>query len=100
MIHESPFFLWNIALCEWCLVVSMNPYLSYGILGALIVVSIGLILWLNLTSGNLRMCLITDAVCVLLQLGGPDKVAEITGRRGMLVRASNGKGVTYQARNT
>ncbi|XP_056849732.1 protein FORGETTER 1 [Raphanus sativus] len=34
------------------------------------------------------------------QLGGPDKVAEITGRRGMLVRASNGKGVTYQARNT
>ncbi|KAL8461796.1 hypothetical protein ACS0TY_033048 [Phlomoides rotata] len=34
------------------------------------------------------------------QLGGPDKVAEITGRRGMLVRASGGKGVTYQARNT
>lgn len=39
-------------------------------------------------------------VYVLMQLGGPDKVAEITGRRGMLVRASNGKGVTYQARNT
>ncbi|XP_028799657.1 protein FORGETTER 1 isoform X2 [Neltuma alba] len=34
------------------------------------------------------------------QLGGPDKVAEITGRRGMLVRAPSGKGVTYQARNT
>lgn len=34
------------------------------------------------------------------QLGGPDKVAEVTGRRGMLVRASSGKGVTYQARNT
>ncbi|MED6123878.1 udp-glycosyltransferase, partial [Stylosanthes scabra] len=34
------------------------------------------------------------------QLGGPEKVAEVTGRRGMLVRASNGKGVTYQARNT
>ena len=37
---------------------------------------------------------------ILEQLGGPDKVAEITGRRGMLVRASDGKGVTYQARNT
>lgn len=34
------------------------------------------------------------------QLGGPENVAEITGRRGMLVRASGGKGVTYQARNT
>ncbi|KAL6843730.1 hypothetical protein ACP4OV_026301 [Aristida adscensionis] len=33
------------------------------------------------------------------QLGGPDNVAEITGRRGMLIRASNGKGVVYQARN-
>ncbi|KAJ8425969.1 hypothetical protein Cgig2_009507 [Carnegiea gigantea] len=37
---------------------------------------------------------------MLVQLGGPDNVAEITGRRGMLVRASCGKGVTYQARNT
>lgn len=37
---------------------------------------------------------------IIDQLGGPDNVAEITGRRGMLVRASCGKGVTYQARNT
>ncbi|KAL9269326.1 FORGETTER 1-like protein [Drosera capensis] len=37
---------------------------------------------------------------IIDQLGGPDSVAEITGRRGMLVRASCGKGVTYQARNT
>ncbi|KAG6605360.1 Protein FORGETTER 1, partial [Cucurbita argyrosperma subsp. sororia] len=37
---------------------------------------------------------------IIDQLGGPDKVAEITGRRGMLVRASNGKGVTYQPRNS
>ncbi|GLT54089.1 hypothetical protein SLA2020_273180 [Shorea laevis] len=37
---------------------------------------------------------------IIDQLGGPDKVAEMTGRRGMLVRASSGKGVTYQPRNT
>ncbi|XP_034679259.1 protein FORGETTER 1 isoform X3 [Vitis riparia] len=37
---------------------------------------------------------------IIDQLGGPDNVAEMTGRRGMLVRASTGKGVTYQARNT
>lgn len=37
---------------------------------------------------------------IIDQLGGPENVAEITGRRGMLVRASCGKGVTYQARNT
>ncbi|KAI4333252.1 hypothetical protein L6164_018085 [Bauhinia variegata] len=37
---------------------------------------------------------------IIDQLGGPEKVAEMTGRRGMLVRAANGKGVTYQARNT
>ncbi|KAM3389261.1 hypothetical protein ACQJBY_011405 [Aegilops geniculata] len=36
---------------------------------------------------------------IIDQLGGPDKVAEITGRRGMLIRASDGKGVIYQARN-
>ncbi|CAK9187052.1 unnamed protein product [Ilex paraguariensis] len=37
---------------------------------------------------------------IIDQLGGPDHVAEITGRRGMLVRTSGGKSVTYQARNT
>ncbi|CAN6455835.1 unnamed protein product [Victoria cruziana] len=37
---------------------------------------------------------------IIDQLGGPDNVAELTGRRGMLVRASTGKGVVYQARNT
>ncbi|XP_022717610.1 protein FORGETTER 1 isoform X1 [Durio zibethinus] len=37
---------------------------------------------------------------IIDQLGGPDNVAEMTGRRGMLVRASGGKGVTYQSRNT
>ncbi|XP_047315332.1 protein FORGETTER 1 [Impatiens glandulifera] len=37
---------------------------------------------------------------IIDQLGGPNKVAEVTGRRGMLVRVSGGKGVTYQARNT
>ncbi|KAE9590500.1 hypothetical protein Lal_00023309 [Lupinus albus] len=37
---------------------------------------------------------------IIDQLGGPDKVAEITGRKGMLVRDPSGKGVNYQARNT
>ncbi|CAI0555414.1 unnamed protein product [Linum tenue] len=37
---------------------------------------------------------------IIDQLGGPDRVAEMTGRRGMLVRASSGKGVTYQSRST
>ncbi|KAG9143262.1 hypothetical protein Leryth_010181 [Lithospermum erythrorhizon] len=37
---------------------------------------------------------------IIDQLGGPEKVAEITGRRGMLVRASDGKGVNYHQRNT
>ncbi|CAK9179677.1 unnamed protein product [Ilex paraguariensis] len=37
---------------------------------------------------------------IIDQLGGPDNVAEMSGRRGMLVRASGGKGVAYQARNT
>ncbi|MCD7465715.1 hypothetical protein HAX54_001795 [Datura stramonium] len=37
---------------------------------------------------------------IIDQLGGPEKVAEITGRKGMFVRAANGKGVTYQGRNT
>jgi hypothetical protein len=54
----------------------------------------------KLTSENFRMSLNCCALYVLMQLGGPEKVAEMTGRRGMLVRASNGKGVTYQARNT
>ncbi|KAF6136594.1 hypothetical protein GIB67_016050 [Kingdonia uniflora] len=37
---------------------------------------------------------------IIDQLGGPTNVAEMTGRRGLLVRASNGKGVIYQARNS
>ncbi|KAI8568822.1 hypothetical protein RHMOL_Rhmol02G0230100 [Rhododendron molle] len=37
---------------------------------------------------------------IIDQLGGPCNVAEITGRRGMLVRTSDGKGVTYLPRNT
>ncbi|KAK3121295.1 hypothetical protein QOZ80_8BG0650290 [Eleusine coracana subsp. coracana] len=37
---------------------------------------------------------------IIDQLGGPKNVAEITGRRGMLIRASDGKGVIYQSRNT
>ncbi|XP_039113703.1 protein FORGETTER 1 [Dioscorea cayenensis subsp. rotundata] len=37
---------------------------------------------------------------IIDQLGGPENVAEMTGRRGMLVRAAGGKGVVYQARNT
>ncbi|KAI5011295.1 hypothetical protein ZWY2020_013432 [Hordeum vulgare] len=37
---------------------------------------------------------------IIDQLGGPDKVAEITGRRGMLIRASDGKGVIYQLSHT
>ncbi|KMZ66679.1 Strawberry notch-like protein [Zostera marina] len=37
---------------------------------------------------------------IIDQLGGPDRVAEITGRRSMLVRVPGGKGVIYQARNT
>ncbi|MCH90401.1 strawberry notch-like protein, partial [Trifolium medium] len=37
---------------------------------------------------------------VIDQLGGHEKVAEITGRKGMLVRAPSGMGVVYQTRNT
>ncbi|KAI5574605.1 hypothetical protein BDE02_10G155400 [Populus trichocarpa] len=37
---------------------------------------------------------------IIDQLGGPDKISEMTGRRGMLVRATSGKGVTYQPRNS
>ncbi|XP_064935454.1 protein FORGETTER 1-like isoform X1 [Musa acuminata AAA Group] len=36
----------------------------------------------------------------LRKLGGPENVAEMTGRRGMLIRTSGGKGVIYQARST
>ncbi|XP_057454431.1 protein FORGETTER 1-like [Lotus japonicus] len=36
---------------------------------------------------------------IMDQLGGPDKVAEMTGRKGVLVRDPSGKGVIYQARN-
>ncbi|RHN53138.1 putative Zinc finger, RING/FYVE/PHD-type, protein strawberry notch [Medicago truncatula] len=35
---------------------------------------------------------------IIDQLGGHDKVAEITGRKGMLVRAPSGTGVFYQTR--
>jgi hypothetical protein len=41
-----------------------------------------------------------DRAFYILQLGGPDNVAEMTGRRGMLVRATSGKGVTYLPRNS
>ncbi|GBG72349.1 hypothetical protein CBR_g11926 [Chara braunii] len=37
---------------------------------------------------------------IIDQLGGPDNVAEMTGRKGMLLRSANGKGVIYQSRNT
>ncbi|KAK1374202.1 Protein strawberry notch like [Heracleum sosnowskyi] len=37
---------------------------------------------------------------IIVQLGGPEKVAEITGRRHRLVRASNGIAVRYEPRNT
>ncbi|XP_058722835.1 protein FORGETTER 1-like [Vicia villosa] len=37
---------------------------------------------------------------IIDQLGGHDKVAEITGRKGMLVRAPSGMGVVYQTRNS
>uniref|UniRef100_A0A1D1YBL4 Protein strawberry notch 2 n=2 Tax=Anthurium amnicola TaxID=1678845 RepID=A0A1D1YBL4_9ARAE len=37
---------------------------------------------------------------IIDQLEGPENVAEMTGRRGMLVRASGGRGVVYQPRST
>ncbi|XP_045799653.1 protein FORGETTER 1-like isoform X4 [Trifolium pratense] len=37
---------------------------------------------------------------IIDQLGGHDIVAEITGRKGMLVRDPSGMGVVYQTRNT
>ncbi|XP_072081067.1 protein FORGETTER 1 [Arachis hypogaea] len=36
---------------------------------------------------------------IIDQLGGTEKVAEITGRKGRLVRAPSGKGVIYEPRN-
>jgi len=48
-----------------------------------------------------RIALLMDSINeFLMQLGGHDKVAEITGRKGMLVRAPSGMGVNYQTRNT
>lgn len=35
-----------------------------------------------------------------LQLGGPDEVAEIIGRRRRLIKASSGDSVIYVPRNT
>jgi hypothetical protein len=35
-----------------------------------------------------------------MQLGGHDIVAEITGRKGRLVRDPSGMGVVYESRNT
>ncbi|KAK1365814.1 putative Zinc finger, RING/FYVE/PHD-type, protein strawberry notch [Heracleum sosnowskyi] len=37
---------------------------------------------------------------IIDQLGGPDKVAEITGRHYRLIKASSGNGVRYVPRNT
>ncbi|XP_074372399.1 protein FORGETTER 1-like isoform X2 [Apium graveolens] len=37
---------------------------------------------------------------IIVQLGGPDKVAEITGRHHRLIRESNGNAVRYEPRNT
>eukprot|EP00899_Mesostigma_viride_P003167 jgi/Mesvir1/12851/Mv05881-RA.1 len=37
---------------------------------------------------------------IIDQLGGPSKVAELTGRKGLLVRKTGGKGVEWKARNT
>lgn len=33
------------------------------------------------------------------ELGGPEKVAEMTGRKGRLVRSKSSRTVTYEARN-
>jgi hypothetical protein len=57
----------------------------------------------NLTKHDYReiIFLLLDSLNdFLMQLGGHDIVAEITGRKGRLVRDPSGMGVVYESRNT